>query len=412
MFSYFIPQKWYLILREDQGEVFIYRWGRLKERSHLKTPDELVEKISSSGPFSLTILIDHENEILETGILPKTSFFDKKLLLINHLREKFSAESLFGGMYLKEYQKTSSFLGMASSLSEVVKTWVVPLRKRGINVHLTFFIVEARKYLLQNLKKIGEKSPFILLLPMNGHLKQILFLEGEVRHLRIIKQPSLEEYTHQITSYSQYIRRQYHLTITPLPIVYVKGSLTQEISEDVREVLEIQDLTQQVISHIKVHRLSQFRMFQFPEIEMFPYKQLIYKYALFCLLSGMIWGAILITKNFWMFEKDQKIPQKVIQKISREASSKSSLTLYLAAIFYLDEKTWTLWLNGQKITTLQGAKEFGYEILCVTDQQVTLRKINSQESEIILKSNQTFIPHKRCIKEGDWQPHKIQKDIS
>ncbi|MBN9412333.1 MAG: hypothetical protein J0H12_00190 [Candidatus Paracaedimonas acanthamoebae] len=412
MFSYFIPQKWYLILREDRGEVFIYRWGRLKERSCLKTPNELMEKISSSGPISLTVLIDHESEILETGILPRTSFFDKKSLLINHLREKFSAESLFGGMYLKGYQKTSPFLGMASPLSEAMKTWIVPLRKRGINVHLTFFIIEARKYLLQNLKKIGEKSPLILLLPWNGYLKQMLFLEGEIRHLRIIKQPSQEEYNNQITSYSQYIRRQYHLTITNLPIVYMKDSLTQEIYEDVREVIEIQDLAKEVFSHIKAHRLSQFRMFQFPEFGMFPYKKFIYKYAFFCLLGGIIGGALLMTKNFWIFEKDQKIPQRMIQKISRQVSSKSPLSLYLAAIFYLDEKTWTLWLNGQKITTLQGAKDFGYEILFVTDQQVTLRKINSQESVIILKPNQTFIPHKRCIKEGDWQTHNTQKDIS
>lgn len=404
MFSYFAPQQWYLVLQEDGAEVFIHQWGHLKERCFLKTPIQLIEKISLNCPTTITILIDHESEILETGMLPKASFLDQKSLLINYLRAKFPPESWFGGMYLKAHQKDRPFLGIAFQTSDAIKAWMVPLKEKGIRIYLTFFVIEAQDFLRQNLKKVEKINPFVLLMPWNEYLKQMLFLNGEIRHLRTIKKPSsMEEYRNQIISFNHYVKRQHHLSSASLPIVYVKVPKVQEIPEGVKEVVEVQDFTKEVISHIKIRRLSRFRMLQFPDFGMVSYKRLIYKYGLFCLFSGAILGTIFAIKHFWPPQEDQKTPQKIVQNAPLQKSLQTPVTLYLAAIFYLDEKTWTLWLNGQKITTLQGVNKLGYNIVHVTEQQITLREIDSKNPVITLKPNQTFIAHKRCIKEGDWQ---------
>lgn len=403
MLSYLIPQKWYVILQEEGAEVFIYQWRSLKERYYFKTPVQLMEKISLNCPAEITILIDHESEILASGLLPKSSFLDQKLLLENHLRTQFPSESWFGGMYLKTHQKGRPFLGVSFQASKAIKAWLVPLKAKKIRIHLTFFVIEAQNFLRQKLDKIEQSTSFILLMFWHNSLKQMLFLQGEIRHLRTIKQPSsLEEFNNQLTSFSHYVRRQHHLSAGDLSLIYVKALEAQKIPEDMKEAIEIKDLTKDVISYIKTHRLSRFRMLQGPELGMSSYKRFVYKYTLYCLFSLAMLGIISVTKNFWIFQKRENLSQKISQRVPSQKSLRSPLALYLAAIFYLDEKTWTLWLNGRKITTPQGVKEFGYEIIHVTEHQITLKEINSNNS-IILKPNQTFIVQQKCIKVGDWQ---------
>jgi len=147
MFSYLIPKKWYLILQKEEAEIFIYQWGRLTERCFLKTPFQLSEKCSLSCPTSVTIFIDHMNEILEAGELPKTSFLDRKSLLVNYLKTKFPPESWFGGMYLKRYKKKHPFLGIAFQEPKTIMAWMMPLQEKGIRVHLTCFLIEAQNFL-------------------------------------------------------------------------------------------------------------------------------------------------------------------------------------------------------------------------------------------------------------------------
>lgn len=403
MFFYFVPYKCYLILQKEGAEIFVYRWGRLEERSYLQSPLQLKKKLTLNYLTSITVLIDYKDEILEAGVLPTSSFFDRKLLLMNYLNIKFPIESWFGGMYLKAHQKDHPFVGVAFQDIHSIKAWLLPLRKKGINIHLSCFIIEVQNFLKQKLEKIEKINSFILLMPWDKCLKQMFFLMGEIRHLRTIKKPSTKvEYSRQVSSFSYYMKRQYHLTEETLPIIYIKMPIEQKIPDELQEIVEIQDLTKEVVSYIKRHRLSRFRMLKFPNFKMFSCKKFIYKCGFFCLLSFTILGALFLTKYFWGFQKEPQSLQKKFQPLIVQKQVQLPVTLYLAAIFYVDEKTWTLWINDQKITTPFGLQKLGYDIINVTEQAVSIKKIQSKKPIIILKPNQSFIASKGCIKEGKW----------
>jgi len=244
----------------------------------------------------------------------------------------------------------------------------------------------------------------MLLMPCNDFLKQILFLNGEIRCLRTIKRPSsIAEYNNEITSFSAYVKRQNQLPVAILPIIYMKTPRVQEIPEGIRKIIEVQDLNREVISYIRTHRFSQFRMLNFFSLSLFSYKQLIYKYGIFCFLSLIVLGTMPLIKRLSTSQDEQKAPQKQVLISSLPKSLHPTVSLYLAAIFYRDEKTSTLWLNGLKVTDFQGIKELGYDVIHVTKHQVTLRETGSKKAAIILKPNQTFISQEGCVKEGNWQ---------
>lgn len=115
--STFIPQRCYLILSDNQAELFVYRWGRLKEREHFKEPEELAKKFSCLRPSTINILIDSLNQVLTVDILPKASLLDRNLLLKNYLTAKIPVESWYGGTYLniQDQKKFSEYNIYAAS---------------------------------------------------------------------------------------------------------------------------------------------------------------------------------------------------------------------------------------------------------------------------------------------------------
>lgn len=400
MFFYGIPYKCYLILQKEGAEIFLYRWGRLEERSYLKTPLELKEKVTLNYVSFITILMDYEDDILEGGVLPVSSFFDQKLLLKNYLDVKFPRESWFGGMYLKSYQNDHFFVGVAFQDVHSIKPWLLILKQKGINIRLTSFILEAQRFFKKNLKKIDS---FILLMPWDECLKQMLFLNGNIRHLRTIKKPVTKvDYSRQVSSFSHYMKRQYHFSEENLPLIYIKTLAGDDIPDKVQEVLEIQDLKKDVISYIKRHHLSKFRMLKLSNFDMFSCKNFMYKCGFFGFLSMTILGALFFTKHVWKIQKNPQDLQTIFQPSSVQTQGQPPINLYLAAIFYVDEKTWTVWINNQKITLFSGIQKMGYDIVKVTEEEISLRKIHSKEPLIILKPNQTFIASRACIKEGKW----------
>jgi len=153
-----------LILQHKRAEIFIYQWGYFKERHFFEIPSQLTQLLSLKCPDSITILIDQADEILEAGELPKANFFDRKYLIKNYLRSKFSSEKLFGGMYSKRSKETDAYVGIAFQNLNHIKAWIQPLQEKEIRIHLSSFIVEVQRFLQKQLDISEKEKPVIFLM--------------------------------------------------------------------------------------------------------------------------------------------------------------------------------------------------------------------------------------------------------
>ncbi len=400
MLSYLSFQDWYLILQEKRAEIFIYQWGYLKERHFFEVPDQLTQLLSLKCPDFITILLDQADEILEAGELPKANFLDRKYLIKNHLRAKFSSEKLFGGMYSKRSQETDSYVGIAFQNFKHIKTWIEPFQEKGIKVRLGSFIIEIQRFFQKQLDNVEKEKSFILLLPWDEHLKQMLFLNGEIRYLRTIKNPSsMKEYNNEIIAFNSYVKRQKDLSTENIAVAFIRMPGIQDIPDTVNKVIAVKDLTAEIVTYIKKSRLSGFQMLEISLLGRASSKRLFYKYGVFFFFGLLILSLSLFIKH----PQELKIPEKFVHFEPSQKLAKKQEVLYLGAILYVNDKNWTFWLNDKKITKPQDIQKMGYDIVQVTEHNVILRKNNSNKKRIILKPNQTFLIKEDSIKEKDLQ---------
>jgi len=195
------------------------------------------------------------------------------------------------------------------------------------------------------------------------------------------------------------VKRQENLSIGNLPIIFIKMPGIQNISDMVNKVLEVTDLTTEVITYIRKFRLSRFKMLEISALGGFSSKRLLYKYGAFFFFCVLTLSLILFIKH----PQEIKMSEKLIHFESSQELAKKQEALYLGAILYVNDKNWAFWLNEKKITKSQDIQEMGYDIVRVTDHSVILKKINSDKMNIILKPNQTFFVKDEYTKEGNWR---------
>ncbi len=95
------------------------------------------------------------------------------------------------------------------------------------------------------------------------------------------------------------------------------------------------------------------------------------------------------------------IPETVPPPIRTKVRPVGPATLYLSAIIYIGPETWTIWLNGVRVTP--DMRIVGIDIVSVGRDAVRLKMrvlTNRPPVSVRLRSNQTFVAATREVIEG------------